>query len=368
MQQLKHIIIVAFVLFALSVTLSFGAFSAGAIGGGFSVTPVLPENQVPDTPGFFDLMVTPGMRQTIEISITNTTSEELSVSTVTFTPTTNINGIIDYGSPGTPDETLTIDFADIAIPERDITVLSPGETRYLSIALSIPDEGFDGIILGAINTINNIDQTEAAQAGTIISRFTFAIPVRLQITSDEIEPQIIFGGISTRLINHRAAIVAEIRNPLPRITRDVIVSAAVYPQGGNRPVFTRENIEVEFAPHSIFPLAFVDEAGIGLSPGLYTTVIHLERESRVWEFKEDFEVFAAEAIILNEGALNLQALQPSQGLPGVLAYIDLWLLLTLAGTLTLLIIIIVFTIVIRKSNKNFIKQTKQNINPTDRRI
>ncbi|MCL2279419.1 MAG: DUF916 and DUF3324 domain-containing protein [Oscillospiraceae bacterium] len=364
MQQLKCTIKISLVLLVLSVALSFGVFGAlgaGVIGGGFSVTPVLPENQVPDSLGFFDLMVKPGMEQTIQIIITNTTSEELSVSTVTFTPTTNINGIIDYGSPGTPDETLTTDFADIAIPERDITVLSPGETRYLSIDISIPDEGFDGIILGAINTINNITDeqlAEAANTGTIINRFTFAIAVRLQIGAEEAEPQLVFGGISTRLINHRAAIVAEIRNPLPRITRDVIASAAVYRQGENLPILTREDIEVEFAPHSVFPLAFVDEAGVGLGEGLYTALIRLERDGKVWEFNEDFEILATEAAALSEGALNLQTAQPSEGMSDILAEIELWVLLILGGTLALLAVVAVFTLKVSKNRKAFVKQKK----------
>jgi len=364
MQQTKHIITTVSVLLALSVALTLGALGAGAIGGGFSVTPIFPENQLPESLGFFDLIVKPGMHQTIKIKITNTTSEEVSVSTITFTPTTNINGIIDYGSPGIPNETLSVNFAEIAVPERDITLLSPGETRYLSIDISIPDKGFDGMVLGAIKTINNITDAqlvEAAEEGTIINRFTFSIPVRLQIGTDAVEPQLIFGGISTRLINHRAAIVAEIINPLPRITRYVTATATVYPQdeGESHLLFTRGDIEVEFAPHSVFPLAFVDEAGVGLSPGLYTAVIHLEHEGKVWEFKEDFEILATEANALSEGALNLQAAQPERSLFGILADIELWMFLTLVGILTLFIVVIIFTIKVNRSRKDFIKQKRR---------
>jgi len=361
-RKLKVFISIVLTIFSLSGALIFGAFRVSALGGGFSVTPIFPENQVHDSLGFFDLLVRPGMRQTIQINITNTSSEEVSVTTTTFTPTTNINGIIDYGSPGTPDETLSFDFAEIALPEREVTVLSSGETELLTIDIAIPDEGFDGIILGAIHTINNITDDELAKvvaAGSIVNRYTFTIPVRLQISHDEIKPELIFGGISTRLINHRAAVVAEVRNPLPRITRDVTASAAVYSQGENRPVFTRDNIEIEFAPHSVFPLAFVDEAGIGLAPGNYTAVIKLEREGNLWEFNEDFEILATEANEINSSALNLQiAPQPKSSLFAPLADINIELLVASATVFLLLIVVSIVIIILRNEKKDFIKQIK----------
>jgi hypothetical protein len=323
------------------ITFTFSSINAAAIGGGFAVTPFYPENQVPETIGFFDLHVTPAMNQTITISITNTISQEVTVSTTTFTPTTNINGIIDYGAPGTPDETLSIDFAKIAVPERELTTLTPGETKKLSIDISIPDEGFDGILLGVIHTIKSITDEELAKAeetGGIISRYTFAIPVRLQITFDEIEPELLLGEISTRLVNYRAAVVVEIRNPLPRITRYVTARADVFKQGERRPTLTKENLEIEFAPNSVFPLALVDEAAIGFSEGKYTVAVTLEHDGRIWEFSEDFEIHATEAHLINEGALNLQIAPEQRLLPDIL----LWqaIILTAISIVTLVVIVI----------------------------
>ena len=381
MQYLKSNKMTISMLLLLIIAITLGVISAEASGGGFTVTPIFPENQVPETGGFFDLMVKPGMNQNIQVNITNTSSTQVSVSTITFTPTTNINGIIDYGSPGMPDETLEIDFAEVAIPEREVTILTPGETKTLTITLSVPEQGFDGTVLGAIHTINNITDDEIAVAqetGTIINRFTYAIPVRLQITQSEIEPELVFGGISTRLINHRAAIVAEIRNPLPRVTRDVFVSAEVFPQGESNPAFERERIEVEFAPHSIFPLAFVDEAGEGLRPGLYDAVIRLEREDRVWEFSESFEIEAAEAIAMNEGALNLQEAHLQSHVLNTPNNVVVWILVVTGCIIALLVIILIIILKINRDkivSKSLLKsyqksrdyQTQQHIAKYEKR-
>ncbi|MCL2247897.1 MAG: DUF916 and DUF3324 domain-containing protein [Oscillospiraceae bacterium] len=353
-------------LTALLIVLSTFALitvSAAAIGGGFAVTPIYPENQVPETIGFFDLHVTPGMNQTIAISITNTVSEEVTVSTTTFTPTTNINAIIDYGAPGAPDETLVLDFAKIAVPERELTTLTPGETKELSINISIPDEGFEGIILGVIHTIKSITAKELAEAeetGGIISRYTFALPVRLQISYDEIEPQLLLGEISTRLVNHRAAVVVEIRNPLPRITRYVTGRADVFPYGKRKPTLTKEDIEIEFAPNSVFPMALVDEAGIGLSEGKYTVAVTLEHEGRVWEFIEDFEIQATEAHLINEGALNLQTASDQRLLPDIL----LWQAIVLIAITIITLVVIVTTIKYIISNRKSDVELNQFLSDT----
>ena len=82
------------------------AGTAGASAGGFSVSPVMPDNQNPESRGYFDLRVSPGQKQELTVTISNSGSEEIGVSLNLLTVSTNINGIVDYTSSGKTDETM----------------------------------------------------------------------------------------------------------------------------------------------------------------------------------------------------------------------------------------------------------------------
>jgi hypothetical protein len=138
-----------------------------------------------------------------------------------------------------------------------------------------------------------------ATAGGILSRFTFAVPIRLQISQssqEEIAPDLLLGEIETKLVNHQAAIVINIRNPLPRITRYVNTTAHVYLHGSETPFMSQEALEVAFAPNSIFPLALVDTLGAGIGSGSYTAKVMLELDGRTWEFTQDFIIESTQAV------------------------------------------------------------------------
>ena len=76
------------------------ALTASANSGGFSVSPVMPENQNPQSSGYFDLNVSPDQQQELVINVTNTSDVEITVLMNLFPATTNRNGIVDYSSPG----------------------------------------------------------------------------------------------------------------------------------------------------------------------------------------------------------------------------------------------------------------------------
>lgn len=291
----------------LVITLVCVLASNIAVGAstGFSVTPVLPENQVPETTSFFDVVVVPGDQQELAISINNSRDTDITVELSLFSPGTASNGSINYTASGRADVSMAYSFEELALltTPREVTV--PANSRMIvPVIVDIPVAGFDGIILGSVHALLGITEEEIAEAGMIVNRFAFAIPVRLRGNDVPIAPDFALGEANIGTFNHRAAIIAEIRNPMPRLVMGASVSAQVLTAAGDA-VFTVTNMPVDFAPNTIFPLTMQDAAGVGIPPGDYTIQVQVEHDGTVWDLgPETFNIAPAQAQQVNEAAVN----------------------------------------------------------------
>ena len=293
------------------------AFTAEVKAGGFSVAPVFPSNQRAESTGSFNLDMEPGQFQEVFIQVTNQQDNPIEVEINLITPGTNRNGIIDYTSTGVLDETLINSFSDIAfLPVDNIVTIPPNTVAQVPFIIEVPEEGFEGEKLGAVHVLLGITDEELEAAGTIVNRFANVIAVRLnQVGSppmSSIIPDFVLGGVDMELVNHRASIVANIRHPQPRLSMGALVHSQVYAVGGDSPIFSSENISVDFAPHSIFPLTMTDRAGYGIAPGDYIIRIQMEHEGRNWSFEEAFTIEAQHAAAINVASVNQQQNPASQ--------------------------------------------------------
>lgn len=305
MRRLTKIILTLLVLTLILVPLTM---MASAATGGFTTSPNLPDNQNPDVSGFFDIRVIPGDRQRISINVGNPGNEDITVEINLLTVGTNMNGIVDYSTQGLADETMLHPFADIAsspVQETELTVPA-GYSAEVPIYIDVPEEGFDGIILGAIHVLRGISEEERAEAGMFINRFAQVVIVRLQENYTPIETDFVLGSLGLETVHHRAAIVAEIRNPRPRMSVGAVVNAEIYFEDQESPIFVVSNMNVDFAPNSVFSLSMIDSAGYGVLPGDYTAVITLDHDGQTWVFEEFFTVEAAHAEAVNLAAVNQQ--------------------------------------------------------------
>lgn len=95
----------------------------------FSVTPVLPDNQIDKTDGFFNLKLDQGASEDLMLHYANNTKQPIEVSTSVAPASTNQNGVVEYG-PNTikPDVSLKYNMKDLVnVPDK--VALNPGETK-----------------------------------------------------------------------------------------------------------------------------------------------------------------------------------------------------------------------------------------------
>jgi len=350
------------------------AFSTTAEAGmgGFSVSPIFPENQIPEESGFFDLWVEAGERQEIGIAVSNRSDEEIHISVALIPAATNRNGIIDYTAPGVSDITLRHSFADIASTplEDEIITFPPGYSGQVPIFIDIPAGGFDGIILGAIRVRSELTEEQIDAGGMIVNRFSNIIVVRLQEEGNYTEIPVSFelGDVGAELVNHRATIVANIRNPQPRFIRPVTINSQVLREGTNTPLFERSGVSVDFAPNSVFEFAMVDDSDAGsvhaLEAGNYIARIQLVHDGVPWSFEHEFQIGVTEAANLNEADVAQAAAQGYAG--GSSLPIEIIIAIG-AGAVFLIALIALLAGKSKKSKKKEYEQSQQRLLEQERR-
>ena len=224
-----------FAAVSLISMLALAVFAVASVGG-FSVRPIFPENQSPDTEGFFNLMVEPG-EQTIMVELLNSTGDDMTAELSLITAGTNSNGIVDYGTQARIDETMLHPFHEIArLGESEVTIPAGGSV-VVPVTLYIPE--FEGVILGSIHALLGITEEEREQAGMIVNRIAHIVVVRLQQGGIP-APGFELGEVSAETVNHRAAVVIPLRHTSPRLSMGALADAGIYHADSGTAVFSRQ--------------------------------------------------------------------------------------------------------------------------------
>ena len=318
----------------------------------FQVRPNLPDNQRQNDSTFFDLLVSPGQEQDLVIEITNRSENDIVVLVETITASTSRNGQINYTSRGELDETLKFSFEDlVSLPQShfEIPALSNIE---VAINLKVPDEVFDGAILGSIRVLREATQEERDASGVFYNQFASVTAVRLvhRENAEDIPVDFVLGDITAELVNYRASIIVPIRNRHPRIIKNASATARIYPRDSSQFIFEYNLESLEFAPNSIFPFSFVDNEGYGIDAGDYTAIIDVEYAGETWSFEQDFHITEAAAARVNESALN----QHGQERPtSNMTVIPMWAVIAIVVGAALFIAVIVLIVMLSRRRSGF---------------
>ena len=337
----------------LFIVLTIALCVPAAAVQGFSVEPVLPENQRQTGHTFFDLIVQPGQEQELVIRITNTTDSDATMLVDVVTASTSIRGEINYtGRTEFVDDSLKLSLENlIEWPTQPVTVRA-GESVDVPLKLKIPNERFAGILLGAVNVVREITQEERDSAGAIVNQFGYVTAIRLAMNenAENISANFALGDITAQLTNHRASIVAQIRNTQPVIARGVDASIEVIPVGSDTPIFKDEIHNFEMAPNSVFPYTFIDNEGLGISAGDYTARITVTHDGQTWNWEQVFTITPEAAAAVNEGAIN-QNEEPKAVTSNWWEILPSWAMVAIVAAIVFMILIIMMISNSRKNKK-----------------
>lgn len=303
------------VLFLLSAAMIFSLCNPTSVQASsnivdFSVQAKIPENQIDKTKSYFDLKLDPGQLQVVEIEVfnNNRTKIETFIADVTFA-TTNDNGLIDY-SPKSfkkADQSLKFPIVDLVNePHKEINI-PPGKSKTVTFTFKMPNQKFNGVLLGAIHFKKKIDKTKTKKSSETIqinNQYAYVIGVKLTETMKKVNPELHLIKIKPKLVNYHTAITANIQNSEPTIVQGMKIDAKIFKDGSNKILYSSNKTGLSMAPNSNFDYA-IDLKNNQIQPGIYRLKMKAIIGEQIWVWDEVFKI-GNEAKELNDKAVEVK--------------------------------------------------------------
>lgn len=306
----------------------------------FNVKALLPTNQNNPDVSYFDLRLKPAAKQKIAIDMSNNTAKAITLKTVVNTASTNSNGIIDYSaSKVKQDKSMKVAIAELVTGPTEIT-LNANETKTVSYQIKMPQESFDGVLLGGFYIAKKQDEqtneTEVKQQ--IKNEFSYVIGLKINNTDKKITPNLELNAIETTEKNDKTLIAATLRNTQGAIISGLKIEAKLTKKGSKKTIVTLKKEQLGMAPNSAFSLP-IDLENRALSKGDYTlTIAASDKTNNKWQLSKDFTV--SQAITVHEE----QTTTPKQAFP--------WALAISIGIIVIALIVVLLLVIVRKNKRN----------------
>jgi len=270
---------------------------------GFYVRADIPENQIDTDMTYFDLRVSPGMKQTLNIEVFNTTNAPMEALVEAISASTNRNGIIDYRTPGIHDETLFAPFSELAVVRTPHVTVEANASVIVLIDVTMPDAPYEGVLLGGITITKRQGSDQAIDEDAAVENvYSYVVGVKLTESDTAVAPAFEVLGAEVSIVNHQPAIRYGVRNRAPLIIKNLAVQLDIYDKNGETPILRLEKQGVDMAPNSVMPLAAI----MGEKPlpaGQYRTQMILTHAGEVWSFEVPLSISEEEVATLEENTV-----------------------------------------------------------------
>lgn len=305
-----------------------------------SVKAILPENQIIKNAGYYDLLMKPGEKQKLEFEVHNSGDKEVTLKLAIHSAFTGDGGAFDYTRLSKEkDESLKIPLTDIATVDGNVSVPAKGSTK-VPIQLNMPDDAFEGIILGAIRVTQveaeSDDKKDNKKSGiSIDNKFAYVVAISLRNNDKEVEALLKLKSIGASQVAGRNTVKVQLQNPTPAMISEVTYDAKIYEKNGNDVLHQNKVSNYRVAPNTAFnfPVSWENKA---FKAGTYTLKMtaNSAKTKQEWVFDQDFTITAEEAKTLNENAAELETDYSKYILYGGIA---LGILLVLFGVIIVII-------------------------------
>lgn len=285
---------------------------------GYSVAPVIPDNQLGDTSSYFDIRVEPNQEQTIQVELSNDSTEDKTVSALLANATTNVNGLIVYEADTNEhiDSSLTASLTEwTSLSSNEITIPA-GQSTTLDITMKVPEKAFDGVKLGGLIFQEVKDEETGDELGeqgvSVQNAYTYIIALQVSENDNEVPVDFALADVNAQLSDGARTVVANIQHPQARLTGGVAIQADIYEKNGDQVIASKSMDDVSFAPNSTMP--FTVEWDQALKAGDYRIDMVLTRGDQEWDFTKEFTIQPEEEAEINEAAVT-EVVDDSASLP-----------------------------------------------------
>lgn len=303
MKRIKLLLISLFVLFNLIPATVYADEEVP-----YSLRAVPSENQVDDLNTYFDLAVKKNDTEKLQVEVFNNSDEKIKVEVSANTGASNSNGLLVYdGSIDEFDESLKHNFTDMADVLTPTLEIEPYDSKMAEVSVAMPDEDFEGTILGGLHFLLKDDSEEEAEGVQIKNNYAYEIAVVLndKNSDKELKEKMELNEVNAGLIGGRTGLNVNFSNKAPILMTGTQINSAVYKKGSDEPLYERQEDNFSIAPNAIFkfPISFENNK---LKDGDYTFKGTIKTKDNEFKFEKDFKITKDEAEEANEEAVELE--------------------------------------------------------------
>ncbi|MGX7245371.1 DUF916 and DUF3324 domain-containing protein [Enterococcus quebecensis] len=351
MKNKRIYIVTMVIIFIITLTIwpikSLAQEAGGATGFVYEIK--FPENQQKDA-GYFDLKMTPGQKQKVEVLLKNPRDEEVTVETSLNGAKTNMNGVLEYGPVNLKkDDSLKYDFIDVVkAPEK--IVLPPNSEKTLEIEITMPQTSYDGLIVGGIQLKKADDNKDKTQEGAnVVNKYAYVIAMVLHEKDVKVEPEMNLNKVNAGQSNARNVIYVDVSNIKANFLDNLSMEAQIMSDKSDEVLYETKKSSMRMAPNSnmTFP---VNMQGEKMVPGKYRAHILATSGDKKWEWTEAFEITSEEADKFNREDVGLVQEKGTN-----------WLLIVGAAVGLFVVILTIFFII------RLIRQKREAVKKAERR-
>lgn len=259
----------------------------------FAIKAIIPDNQTDQDHTYFDLLLKPSQKQTLEVEIWNLTDKEIQIGTQIHSATTNGNGVIEYGKRDVlPDDTMLHQMEEIITCDSLVSVPAKGKS-LLELHIQMPKEKYKGILAGGI-TFKLAEGDEAEEADdtagfAIQNTYSYVIGIVLRESEKEIQPELVLNDVFYADEEGVPVLSVNIQNIMAAYADDLEVEARVTRKATTGTLFQTSKEKMRMAPNSNLDFQ-IDLNGRSLNEGEFTLYINAVTADKEWNWEKDFTI------------------------------------------------------------------------------
>ncbi len=305
------LLVISFVLF--QPIIGFSEDVTGTIDD-FSYEIIFPENQKNDKVGYYDLLVKPGMQQTVQMKLVNASKQPMKIDIAISSAKTNSNGIATF-SPNElkNDKSLKHDLSKIMAGPKNVSVPANSST-IVDFTIDVPQEAFEGFVTGGIQLKPVLKEKETSEQDKIISnKFAFVVGVLLSESEiQSIQPELKLNDVSLKLKDGGYALFVNISNTKSVFAEGLTITTNIRKKGQNKSLVELEKKQLRMAPNSIMEMpVFLN--GQTVSAGEYTADVKATaKNGQTWKWARNFKLSKIQATQINKQALIDNSPEPKK--------------------------------------------------------
>ncbi len=335
-------------MFIFLYTLSAASIFANE-GVYFSVSSIIPENQINKNLIYFNLKVEPSNSQELKVKIFNNKKHEIKVKAIVTPATTCRNGFISYTNLTNYDESLKYPLSDILKLDKSEYTVPAGGFVTATALLNMPTESYEGIILGGLVFTKADDSPESSEENQtftqIENEYQYVVGVMLSENDSKVKANMNLKYIKPTLANYHTNLAVNLQNDTPVIIPNLKISGTVYKKGNPEIYKFTEKENIKMAPNSNFDF-MIDWQNHKFEAGEYRIHVVAQNEEYFWEWDQDFRITSEEANNTNKDAVD------------IISFIPKWIYIILAVLVLILVAFLSFIIGCRCKCECFCKSKK----------